>query len=44
MDEFADLVLEVGDAYLAIGEHKNALRYYEMLGGNAAFDNVSSQI
>ncbi len=40
MNEFADLVLEVGDAYLALGEHKHALRYYQMLDGNTAFDNV----
>ncbi|KAH8961754.1 hypothetical protein BDL97_05G064600 [Sphagnum fallax] len=40
VNEFADLVLEVGDAYLALGEHKHALRYYQMLDGNTAFDNV----
>jgi hypothetical protein len=26
---------------LALGEHQCALRYYELLGGNSAFDNVS---
>lgn len=41
MDEFADLVLEVGDAYLALGEHRNALRFYKLLEGNIAFDDVN---
>lgn len=41
VDDCADLILEVGDAYLALGEHQCALRYYELLGGNSAFDNVS---
>ena len=41
MDEFADLVLEVGDAYLALGEHRNALQFYGLLEGNIAFDDVN---
>lgn len=41
MDEFADLVLEVGDAYLALGEHTNALQFYGLLEGNIAFDDVN---
>lgn len=40
VDDCADLILEVGDAYLALGEHQCALRYYELLDGNSAFDNV----
>lgn len=34
--------MDVGDAYLALGEHKYALHYYGMLHGDKTFDNVPS--
>lgn len=42
VDEYANLILEVGDAYLALGKHQWALHYYELLDGNGSFDNVRS--
>ncbi|BBN06711.1 general transcription factor 3C polypeptide 3 (transcription factor C subunit 4) [Marchantia polymorpha subsp. ruderalis] len=40
IEGFADLIMDVGDAYLALGEHKYALHYYGMLHGDKTFDNA----
>lgn len=41
MEGCGDLVMDVGDVFLALGEHEQALRYYEMLRGDKTFDNAS---
>ncbi|EFJ04351.1 hypothetical protein SELMODRAFT_432497 [Selaginella moellendorffii] len=39
LDDLADLVLDVGDTYLSVGRHHDALGYYIILEGNDAYDN-----
>lgn len=40
-EEFSDLVLQVGDAYMGLGHHKSALKYYGMLDGISSLQNSS---
>ncbi|CAM6088014.1 unnamed protein product [Calypogeia fissa] len=41
VDGCGDLVMDVGDVFLALGEYEHALRYYRMLQGDKTVDNAS---
>ncbi|KAI5068021.1 hypothetical protein GOP47_0016366 [Adiantum capillus-veneris] len=40
-EEVAELILQVGDAYKEMGQHKSAMQYYAMLDGVPFFQNKS---
>lgn len=40
-EDFADLISDVADAYMGLGHHQLALKYFFMLEGTVSFENAS---